>query len=72
MLVLTRRVNEQIVIDGDIVVTVLEVGRGQVRLGIKAPRECPILRQELIGRTEPAAPIEALPPAEDVTRRTGT
>ncbi len=48
MLVLARRLNERIVLGGDIVITVLEVGRGQVRLGIEAPRECRILRGELI------------------------
>jgi carbon storage regulator len=48
MLVLTRRINESIVINGDIVVTVLEVGRnGQVRLGIEAPRHYQIYRKEL-------------------------
>lgn len=48
MLVLTRRINESIVINGDIVVTVLEVGRnGQVRLGIEAPRHYQIYRREL-------------------------
>jgi carbon storage regulator len=48
MLVLTRRVNESIVINGDILVTVLEVGRnGQVRLGIDAPRHYQVYRREL-------------------------
>ena len=48
MLVLTRRINESIVINGDIVLTVLEVGRnGQVRLGIDAPRHYQIYRREL-------------------------
>lgn len=48
MLVLTRRLNESIVINGDIIVTVLEVGRnGQVRLGIEAPRNYQIYRREL-------------------------
>jgi carbon storage regulator len=48
MLVLTRRINESIVINGDIVVTVLEVGRnGQVRIGIDAPRHYQIYRREL-------------------------
>jgi carbon storage regulator len=48
MLVLTRKLNESIVINGDIVVTLLEVGRnGQVRLGIDAPRHYQIYRREL-------------------------
>lgn len=49
MLILTRRSGEKLVIDGDIVLTVLEVGRGgQVRLGIEAPRSHRILRGELL------------------------
>ncbi|MDA3962664.1 MAG: carbon storage regulator CsrA [Planctomycetota bacterium] len=49
MLVLSRRTNESIVIDGEIVVTVLGVDRGgQVRLGIEAPKRVRILRQELL------------------------
>lgn len=47
MLILTRRPGERIVIDGRIAVTVLAVHRGQVRLGISAPRECRVLRGEL-------------------------
>jgi carbon storage regulator len=53
MLVLTRRLNESIVIDGEIVVTVLEVGHhGQVRLGIEAPRRHRIYRQELLAEIQ--------------------
>ncbi len=49
MLVLTRRINEKIVINGDIVVSVLEVGRGgQVRIGIEAPRKYQVYRYELL------------------------
>ncbi len=50
MLVLTRRVNERIVIGDDIVVTVLEVHGDQVRLGIEAPREVKVFREEVISR----------------------
>ncbi|MDA8270856.1 MAG: carbon storage regulator CsrA [Actinomycetota bacterium] len=47
MLVLTRRVNESIVIGNDIVVTVLEVQRDSIRLGIKAPHDVEINREEI-------------------------
>ena len=47
MLVFTRKPKESIVINGDIVVTVLAVQCGKVRLGIEAPREIPVHRQEL-------------------------
>ena len=47
MLVLSRKKNESIVIDGNIVVTVVEVRGDKVRLGIEAPREVPIHRSEI-------------------------
>ena len=60
MLVLSRRNNESIVIDGEIVVTVLGVDRGgQVRLGIEAPDHVRILRRELLDQVR-AANREAL------------
>lgn len=49
MLVLTRRVDERIVINGDIVISILEIGRGgQVRIGIEAPRKYQIYRHEVL------------------------
>lgn len=47
MLILTRRANQSIMIAHNIVITVLEVEAGQVRLGIEAPREIPIHREEI-------------------------
>ena len=47
MLVLSRKSNESIVIDGQITITVLQVKGNSVRLGIEAPKEVPILREEL-------------------------
>ena len=47
MLVLTRRKEESIVIGDDIVITVLAIEGEKVKLGIKAPNEIRILRQEL-------------------------
>jgi carbon storage regulator len=48
MLVLTRKENERIVIDGRIIVTVVRVQGDKIRLGIEAPREVPIMREELL------------------------
>jgi carbon storage regulator len=50
MLVLTRKPGEPIVIDGSIVVTVLNVQGNRVRIGIQAPQSVAILRQELRDR----------------------
>ncbi len=47
MLVLSRKKNESIVIDDNIVVTVVEVRGDKVRLGIQAPKEIPIHRSEI-------------------------
>jgi carbon storage regulator len=48
MLVLSRRVGEQLVIAGDIVLTVIEVRGDGVRLGIDAPRSVRIHRAEVL------------------------
>jgi carbon storage regulator len=47
MLVLTRKVNQSIVIGNGIEVVVLEVRGEQVRLGIKAPRDVAVHRKEI-------------------------
>jgi carbon storage regulator len=47
VLVLTRKTDESIVIGDNIVITVLEIERDKVKLGIDAPRDITILRKEL-------------------------
>lgn len=47
MLVLTRKLNQSIVINDSIEVVVLEVRGEQVRLGIKAPKDVPVHRKEI-------------------------
>jgi len=47
MLVLSRKLGEKIVIDGNIFVTIVDVERGKVRLGIDAPRDVQVDRQEI-------------------------
>jgi carbon storage regulator len=47
MLVLTRKVNQSIIINDQIEVVVLEVRGEQVRLGIKAPKDVPVHRKEI-------------------------
>ncbi len=48
MLVLSRRLGESVVIGDDVVVTVLEIRGDVVRLGVDAPREVQVRRQELL------------------------
>lgn len=47
MLVLSRKKNESIVINNDITITVVEIRGDKVRLGIVAPKEVPVHRQEV-------------------------
>ncbi|MGE5507756.1 MAG: carbon storage regulator CsrA [Chitinophagales bacterium] len=47
MLVLTRKIDESIIIGDDIRITVVEVRHDQVKLGITAPRDIPVHREEV-------------------------
>jgi len=47
MLVLARKLNERIIIDNDIVVTIVKIGKDCVRLGIEAPDQVKIFREEI-------------------------
>lgn len=59
MLILTRRVGETVVIGNDVDVTVLGVKGNQVRLGVKAPREVSVHREEIYKRIKDEAhPVE--------------
>jgi len=48
MLVLSRKLGEKIFIGENICITVVDIDRGKIRLGIEAPRDVPIYRQELL------------------------
>ena len=54
MLVLSRRVGSAIIIgeEGDIVITVLGINDRQVRLGIDAPKDIPVHREEIFERIQ--------------------
>ena len=61
MLVLTRRVGESICVGDDVIVTVVDISPGKVRIGIKAPAQSLVLREELVDRAAKAPPLLAAP-----------
>ncbi|MHB1486050.1 MAG: carbon storage regulator CsrA [Acidimicrobiales bacterium] len=63
MLVLSRRPHESINIGEDIVVTILEVHRDHVRIGIQAPRDVEVHRQEVFQAIQEANRQAASPSA---------
>src|SRR6202044_2278211 len=67
MLVLSRKKNESIVINNDITVTVVEIRGDKVRLGIVAPKDVPVHRQEVYEAIHGREPSET-PPTVVVTK----
>ena len=52
MLILTRRINESVIIADDVKITVLGVKGNQVRIGIDAPKEVSVHREEIFNRIQ--------------------
>ena len=55
MLLLTRSSDESIIIDGGIKITVLEIRGSQVKIGIDAPKEVKVYREEIVERMQAEA-----------------
>jgi carbon storage regulator len=68
VLVLTRRAGESVVIGDDVVVTVVEVRGDVVRLGIDAPRDVKVHREEVYRAVAEANAAAAAVSDDDVTR----
>ena len=63
MLILTRRVGESLMIGDDVNVTVLGIRGNQVRIGVNAPKEIPVHREEIYDRIKREKSGDA--PADD-------
>ena len=57
MLILMRWIEESLIIGDDITVTVPSINGNQVRLGIQAPREVAVHREEIYRRLQPQAAV---------------
>ena len=53
MLILTRRPTQTVTIGKDVTVTVLEIRGRQVRIGVTAPRDIAVLREEILEKAKP-------------------
>lgn len=58
MLVLSRRIGEMLKVGDDVEIHILDIGRGQVRIGIDAPRSVNIVRSELLDRAPSERPVD--------------
>ncbi|MDO8486636.1 MAG: carbon storage regulator CsrA [Candidatus Staskawiczbacteria bacterium] len=77
MLVLSRKVNETIIINDNIVIVVVDIRGDKVRLGIDAPKDVPVHRQEVyeamrrdelkysVPESKPIEPIVPIKPKEE-------
>ncbi|MDN5352596.1 MAG: carbon storage regulator [Clostridiales bacterium] len=67
MLILTRKKNESIIIDGNIEIQVISIEEGKVKLGINAPKEIEILRSEIVHKVQESN-LEAVTTGDSMSR----
>ena len=64
MLVLSRKRDESIIIDGGIVITIVDIRGDKVRLGIEAPASVPVHRKEVYDALQRESASNAIPSAD--------
>jgi carbon storage regulator len=57
MLVLSRKLGEKIIIGDNILVTVVKIDRNQIRIGIEAPHDVPVYREEIAPQRTAKSPL---------------
>ena len=60
MLMLSRKPGESIVINDNIVITIVEIARGRVQIGVRAPSYVPVYHEEIVRRMVANGEIEPL------------
>ena len=68
MLILTRRVGETLMIGDNVSVTVLRVKGNQVRLGVNAPKDVSVHREEIFERIQNEVDESSIETAEKISR----
>ncbi len=69
MLVITRKTGEGIILDEKTKITVLEVSKDRVRIGIEAPKEVKIVREELFDTQEQNNAAAATVPSKEIIEK---
>ena len=67
MLVLTRKLNESIIIRDDIEIKIVEIAKDSIKLGISAPKDVPVNRKEIFEAIKKANIEASSPPLKDLS-----